>query len=196
MKNKDRGEHREAWHRMTTRCAARIRAQRGATLDKETAEKIARVFRAALLPRKKAGRKPDRETVRAAAIWTRFSSRKSLLKRQQRRLWQRIYPFTGSGCYRSCPPTRPGGVPGSAVWAGGLDGGGWVTCSVEAHSDPNVCTIYDEEGRTQGPARYRLKKLNRAARTEELRFTYVTGQAIGLENGLELTQTCPKQTAQ
>jgi hypothetical protein len=67
---------------MATRCAARIRERCGATLDKEAAEKIARVFRAALVPRKKAGRKPDR----AAELWVRHSK-----KKQQRQLWQRIY---------------------------------------------------------------------------------------------------------
>jgi hypothetical protein len=66
---------------MATRCAARIRERCGATLDKEAAEKIARVFRAALVPRKKAGRKPDRETVRAAELWFRHSKKKHLKAR-------------------------------------------------------------------------------------------------------------------
>ena len=76
---------------MATRCAARIRKRWGTALDKEAAEKIARVFRAALVPRRKAGRKPDRETVRAAELWVRHSKKKHLLKREQRQLWQRIY---------------------------------------------------------------------------------------------------------
>lgn len=101
-----------------------------------------------------------------------------------------------SSCYRQYPPARPSGVPSSATWAGGLDGGGWVTCSEESGSDHNVCTIWDEEGRTRGPAQYRLKNLNRAATTSELRYTYVTGQAIGLEGGLELAQVSPNQAAQ
>jgi hypothetical protein len=90
-KNEELGEQREAWHRLATRCAARIRERCGTTLDKEAAEKIARVFRAALVPRKKAGRKPDCETVRAAKLWVRHSKKKHLLKREQRQLWQRIY---------------------------------------------------------------------------------------------------------
>jgi hypothetical protein len=98
-------------------------------------------------------------------------------------------------CYRQYPPARPSGVPSSAVWAGGLDGGGWVTCSEEGASDHNVCTIWDEEGRTRGLAEYRLKNLNRPATTSELRYTYVTGKAIGLEGGLELVQVSPNQTA-
>jgi hypothetical protein len=77
LKNSEEtGEQREAWHRLATRCGARIRERCGTGLDKEAAEKIARVFRAALVPRKKAGRKPDRETVRAAELWVRHSKKK------------------------------------------------------------------------------------------------------------------------
>lgn len=91
-------------------------------------------------------------------------------------------------CYRPYPPSRPAGVPSSAAWAGGWDGGGWVTCSSDAGAEFNSCTIYDEQGRTHGSAQYRLKDLNRAARPGELKYTYVTGKAIGLESGLELVQ--------
>jgi len=94
------------------------------------------------------------------------------------------------GCYRPYPPERPKGVPASASWAGGVDGGGWVTCSAD-RGDYNICTIYNEEGRTPGPDHYRLKGLNRAARLGELRYSYVTGKAIGLEGGLELIQISP-----
>ena len=54
---------------------------------------MVRVFRAVLRPRMKAGRKPDRETVRAAELWVRYCghAKRPLLKRQQRKLWQRIY---------------------------------------------------------------------------------------------------------
>jgi len=91
------------------------------------------------------------------------------------------------GCYRPYPPPIPGGVPASAVWVGGLDGGGWVICSSD-DADYNTCTIYDEEGRSQGPAKYRLRGLNRAARSNELRYRYLTGDEIGLEGGLKLIQ--------
>ena len=65
----------------------------GGTLDAETERRMVRVFRAVLRPRLKAGRKPDRETVRAAELWLRYSghAKRPLLKRQQRKLWQRIY---------------------------------------------------------------------------------------------------------
>jgi hypothetical protein len=76
------------------------------------------------------------------------------------------------------------------VWAGGLDGGGWVTCSTES-TEHNLCTIWDEEGRTLGPANYTLKDAGRAATAAELKYTYVTGKAIGLEGGLELVKVSP-----
>lgn len=91
------------------------------------------------------------------------------------------------GCYRAYPPERPEGVPSNAVWAGGLDGGGWVHCSTPS-SEFNMCTIYDEQGRSPGPARYSLRNTGRAAKPEELRYRYVTGEAIGLEGGLELAK--------
>ena len=57
-----------------------------------------RVFRAALRPRGQVGRKPDRETVRAAELWIGGMLRCRVdpkehptLKRYQRGLWQRIY---------------------------------------------------------------------------------------------------------
>jgi hypothetical protein len=92
-----------------------------------------------------------------------------------------------NGCYRAYPPARPESVPSSAVWAGGLDGGGWVSCSNDLRAY-NVCTIYDEEGRTQGPSRYRLKDFDRAALPNELHYTHCTGKAIGLEGGMELVR--------
>lgn len=66
----------------------------------------------------------------------------------------------------------------------------------ESGSDHNVCSIWDEEGRTRGPAQYRLKNLNRGAMTSELHYTYVIGKAIGLEGGLELIQVSPNEAAQ
>ena len=97
------------------------------------------------------------------------------------------------GCYRAYPPALLRGVPSSAQWAGGSDGGGWVTCSDDKYGEHNICTIYDEEGRTRGPAQYQLRILNRAAQANELRYKYVTGQTIGLEGGLELLQLSPNQ---
>jgi hypothetical protein len=51
---------------------------------------MVRTFRAALRPRKKAGRKPDEATARAAEMWTAGMERADS-RRHQRILWQRIY---------------------------------------------------------------------------------------------------------
>lgn len=76
-------------------------------------------------------------------------------------------------CYSAYPPPRPAGVPGAAVWAGGLDGGGWVICSHEASSNYNIRSLYDEEGRLHGPAKSKLKNEHRAARASERATVHV-----------------------
>jgi hypothetical protein len=73
-----------------------------------------------------------------------------------------------------------------------LDGGGWVFCS--STSDPyNECVTFDEEGRSLGARLYVLRNLGRPARPEELKYTYLTGKAIGLERGLELVEIVHKK---
>jgi hypothetical protein len=77
----------ESWYRAITRSAAQIRKRFGVP-DQATEDRMVRAFRAALRPRKKAGRKPVKTTARAAEMWTvgeRVGSR------HQRALWQRIY---------------------------------------------------------------------------------------------------------
>src|SRR5438046_1684937 len=58
----------ESWYRLVTRSAAEIR-QRFGVPDQATEERMVRVFRAALRPRRKAGRKPAHATARAAEMW-------------------------------------------------------------------------------------------------------------------------------
>ena len=86
----------ESWFRSVTRCASQIRRRFGVP-DHATEDRMVRVFRAALRPRKKAGRKPDPATVHAAEMWIdgmqayAGSYNRPLLRRYQRSLWQRIY---------------------------------------------------------------------------------------------------------
>jgi hypothetical protein len=97
-----------------------------------------------------------------------------------------------AGCqYDLRPPKRPGGVPSEATWVGGIDGGGWVLCHAdEPLSGYNLCTVWNEEGRPFESGRYRLrdkfKNLNRAAKSDELHYTYASADLIGLQGGLEL----------
>ena len=77
----------ESWYRAITRSAAQIRKRFGVP-DQATEDRMVRAFRAALRPRKKAGRKPDQATARAAEMWTAGMNRGG---NHQRALWQRIY---------------------------------------------------------------------------------------------------------
>jgi len=58
-------------------------------------------FRAALRPRKKAGRKPDEATARAAEMWSA-----GIKRGNQRDLWQRIYGEVFSDFHRMDKLTR------------------------------------------------------------------------------------------
>ena len=86
----------EPWFRLATRCATEIRRRFGMP-DQTTEDRMVRVFRSALRPRKRAGRRPNHLTVRATEMWragmqTRVAGRKRTpLRRYQRFLWQRIY---------------------------------------------------------------------------------------------------------
>ena len=86
----------ESWFRTVTRSAAQIRKRFGIP-DRATEERMVRVFRAALRPRMKAGRKPDQATAHSAEMWTagmeEFAMRppRPSLRLYQRLLWQRIY---------------------------------------------------------------------------------------------------------
>lgn len=86
----------EAWFRVTTRCAVELRDRFGAP-DKRTEERMVRVFRAALRPRQRAGRRPNDVTVRAAEMWLAgmreraVGGKRTPLRLYQRLLWQRIY---------------------------------------------------------------------------------------------------------
>jgi hypothetical protein len=83
------GFREELWHRTVTRCAVQIRSGFGVP-DQATEERIVRAFRAALRPRKKAGRKPDEATARAAEMWN-AGMESAGSRSNQRALWQRIY---------------------------------------------------------------------------------------------------------
>lgn len=85
-------EVQQSWYRAVTRSAAQIRKRFGVP-DQATEERMVRAFRAALRPRKPAGRKPDEATARAAAMWTAGMGRAGDRdrRRYQHTLWQRIY---------------------------------------------------------------------------------------------------------
>ncbi len=86
----------EPWLRAATR-SGRAARKRWGPLDRAAAERMARTYRAALLPRRTPGSKPIQETVDAARMYqegmeTYFAdSSRPRLRPYQRDLWQRIY---------------------------------------------------------------------------------------------------------
>jgi hypothetical protein len=87
---------KESWFRPVTRSATCLRRRFG-VFDRETEERIVRVYRATLRPRAAAGRKADVETRAAAELWVEgmkaFRNRPpgQSLRMYQRLLWHRIY---------------------------------------------------------------------------------------------------------
>jgi hypothetical protein len=85
------------------------------------------------------------------------------------------------------PTTRPSGVPSTALWAGGADGGAYIECSVNEERNVNHCTVWnDYTGQVAESGDFRLVKENRAATNTELRFRGVAGGVIFLEGNLML----------
>ncbi|HXS14275.1 MAG TPA: hypothetical protein VN734_16360 [Acidobacteriaceae bacterium] len=82
------------------------------------------------------------------------------------------------------PKVRPAKVPGSAVWAGGADGGAYVRCSVDAKRNVDVCEVWnDNTGYSAGARDYQLEKEHRAATNSELKFSGAANDSIYLADG-------------
>ncbi|MGD0860532.1 MAG: hypothetical protein ABR912_14620 [Terracidiphilus sp.] len=90
------------------------------------------------------------------------------------------------GC-KSKEVPRPLGLPPSAIWAGGEDGGSFIDCTPSRSGEPNDCTVYDERGDVyMKRGKYIVQGSNRGARSDELRYKYADGIHIGLEKGITL----------
>jgi hypothetical protein len=90
-------------------------------------------------------------------------------------------------CSKEQPPSRPLTVPQDAQWAGGPDGGCWVRCSIDVQRDVNYCVAYlDTTGDIMQSGDFRLRGLHRAARLEELSYSWCDGSLIGLKKQLVL----------
>jgi hypothetical protein len=93
---------------------------------------------------------------------------------------------TLSGCKPS-EPARPTGVPRSAIWAGGADGGAFFLCSPSTANEANACTVYnDSTGDVYMSGNYLLKDKQRGARVDELHYSAADGDRIYLEHNLIL----------
>jgi len=97
----------------------------------------------------------------------------------------RLLAFLGVlwGCTPKAP-NRPTGVPASASWAGGWDGGAWVECRLEPGAAANQCRVYDEiSGQVLLDAPFVLRSCGKPARIEELRYNAFDGTSIYLSTG-------------
>lgn len=100
------------------------------------------------------------------------------------------------GCSRSIPsPERPKNVPATAVWAGSAKGAGWekggewFDCDYSRGRNWNNCTVYaDVSGVVLESGRFRLQDEKRAARKEELQYTFYTLGEIHLSNNQMLVR--------
>lgn len=95
----------------------------------------------------------------------------------------------GLSMYLGCSQpthTRPTGVPPDAVWAGGVDGGNWITCTIADHPVFNHCIVYhDFTGDVRLAGNFQLADQNRAATGDELVFLYadIIHESIYLKGG-------------
>jgi hypothetical protein len=88
------------------------------------------------------------------------------------------------GCRREArPPDRPKGVPGTAVWAGGSDGGSWFECRAAAGRSANFCTVYnDHTGEISAEGYFVLGDGRGAATADQLVFEAFDGKDIYLKD--------------
>jgi hypothetical protein len=102
------------------------------------------------------------------------------------------------GCERAqvSPPARPDGVPASAIWAGGIDGGVFIDCAPGHNGEPTPCTVYnDYTGDIYMSGRFVLQGQTRGARADELKYEGADGTRIYLENDLVFDPVPPKKPA-
>jgi hypothetical protein len=98
--------------------------------------------------------------------------------------------FAGTfGCSRiENAPLRPAGVPKSAVWVGGSDGGVFIVCdSPESDVTANACTVFnDGTGDVLMSGRFVFKTKNSGVAVRDLRYSAYDGSKILLQNGSSL----------
>lgn len=80
---------------------------------------------------------------------------------------------------------RPPGVASGAEWAGGIDGGDWIYCTLDNYPSFNKCDVYNEfTGELEMSGEFILKSTRQAAAKEELLFRHadVANNVIQLYN--------------
>lgn len=88
------------------------------------------------------------------------------------------------GACEAQPPTRHAGIPATAIWAGGKDGGSWIDCKTDAAKNANYCAVYHEyTGEVVARGLYVLRDTKKAASSADLIYDGFDGRFIFLVNG-------------
>jgi hypothetical protein len=88
------------------------------------------------------------------------------------------------------PKHYPAGVPAYAVWAGGADGGAYISCTVDPPRNVNYCRVWnDYTGKLAESGDYQLLVQHRLAMQNELMYRGADFNGeIYLQNGWNLTK--------
>jgi hypothetical protein len=96
-------------------------------------------------------------------------------------------PLACISCKRDAVHRRPTGVPESAIWAGGVDGGAFIECSLPLSSKTNACTVYnDSTGDVWMSGRFTLRGSISDNLKVEPKFASADDISIQLSNGSAL----------
>ncbi len=106
-------------------------------------------------------------------------------------VWLMLLP----GCNSVHAPARPAGVPRSAVWAGGVDGGAFVDCSPSQNGEPNSCSVYrDGTGGVYSSGRFVVEGTRRGITADKLQYAGAPdGTRIFLKDHLTLVPLPPER---
>jgi hypothetical protein len=75
-----------------------------------------------------------------------------------------FYCISCGGARSAEPEKRPAAVPAEATWAGGVDGGSYVLCTVDQAKGVNRCEVWnDYNGDLVESGEYSLREQKRAA---------------------------------
>src|SRR6266702_857354 len=88
------------------------------------------------------------------------------------------------------PANYPAGVPSYAVWAGGADGGSYISCTVDQPRNVNYCRVWnDYTGQLVESGDYQFLDQHRLATQDELKYRGADFNGeIYLQNGWNLTK--------
>ena len=84
-------------------------------------------------------------------------------------------------------PDRLPPIPETAVWAGGVDGGAWIECSLDKERAANWCTTWsDQTGTVTSRTYFVLRENGEAVPESELKYSGFDGVWVWLTDGRAL----------